>query len=100
VQALLRRGRRPRSLAVDESQTRVGPVRVDFRNSLVEMDGRPVPLTWREFEVLRLLAQERGRVVRRATLLGLLLGAPTPRALASSTPTSSPSGGSSAAREI
>jgi len=76
VQALLRRGRRPRSLALEEGETRVGPVRVDFRKSLVEMDGRPVPLTWREFEVLRLLAQERGRVVRRATLLGLLLGAP------------------------
>jgi DNA-binding response OmpR family regulator len=76
VQALLRRGRRPRALAVDEGETRVGPVRVDFRKSLVEIEGRPVPLTWREFEVLRLLAQERGRVVRRAALLGLLLGAP------------------------
>jgi two-component system phosphate regulon response regulator PhoB len=75
VQALLRRGRRPRVLA-DEGETRVGPVRVDFRKSLVEMEGRPVPLTWREFEVLRLLAQEQGRVVRRAALLGLLLGAP------------------------
>ena len=59
VQALLRRGRRPRVLA-DEGETRVGPVRVDFRKSLVEMDGQAVPLTWREFEVLRLLAQEQG----------------------------------------
>jgi DNA-binding response OmpR family regulator len=70
VQALLRRGRRPRA-AADEGETRVGPMRVDFRKSVVEMEGRPVPLTWREFEVLRLLAQERGRVVRRAALLGL-----------------------------
>ena len=75
VQALLRRGRRPRVIA-NEGEARVGPVRVDFRKALVEMGGRPVPLTWREFEVLRLLAQEQGRVVRRATLLGLLLGAP------------------------
>ena len=75
VQALLRRGRRPRVIA-NEGEARVGPVRVDFRKALVEMEGRPVPLTWREFEVLRLLAQEQGRVVRRATLLGLLLGAP------------------------
>jgi DNA-binding response OmpR family regulator len=75
VQALLRRGRRPRPLE-SESETRIGPVRVDLRKSLVELDGRPVPLTWREFEVLRLLAQERGRVVRRAALVGLLLGAP------------------------
>ena len=75
VQALLRRGRRPRT-AEEEGETRVGPLRVDLKKALVEMDGRPVPLTWREFEVLRLLAQERGRVVRRSELLGLLLGAP------------------------
>jgi len=67
---------RVRAALADEGETRVGPVRVDFRKSLVEMDGRPVPLTWREFEVLRLLAQEQGRVVRRTALLGLLLGAP------------------------
>jgi len=75
VQALLRRGRRPRS-DEEEGETRIGPLRVDARKALVEMDGRPVPLTWREFEVLRLLAQERGRVVRRTELLGLLLGTP------------------------
>jgi two-component system phosphate regulon response regulator PhoB len=75
VQALLRRGRRPRVLS-DEGEARLGPLRIDFRKSLVELDGHAVPLTWREFEVLRLLAQERGRVVRRAALLGLLLGAP------------------------
>ncbi len=75
VQALLRRGRRPRVL-VEEGETLIGPLRVDLRKSLVEMDGRVVALTWREFEVVRLLAQERGRVVRRKELVGLLLGAP------------------------
>ena len=75
VQALLRRGRRPRGLP-EEGEAQVGPLRVDMRKALVEMDGRPISLTWREFEVLRLLAQERGRVVRRSELLGLLLGAP------------------------
>jgi DNA-binding response OmpR family regulator len=75
VQALLRRGRQPRVLT-EEGEARVGPLRVDYRKSLVELEGRPVPLTWREFEVLRLLAQERGRVVRRMALLALLLGSP------------------------
>ena len=75
VQALLRRGRKPRLLS-EETETRVGPLRVDFRKSLVELEGQPLPFTWREFEVLRLLAQERGRVVRRAELVGLLLGTP------------------------
>lgn len=76
VQALLRRGRRPRS-EEEEGETRVGPLRVDARKALVEIDGRAVPLTWREFELLRLLAQEHGRVVGRAELLGLLLGTPS-----------------------
>ena len=75
VHALLRRGRRPRALE-EGGETQVGPLRVDLKKALVEIEGRPVPLTWREFEVLRLLAQERGRVVRRVELLGLLLGAP------------------------
>jgi DNA-binding response OmpR family regulator len=75
VQALLRRGRRPRG-EEEDGETRVGPLRVDLRKALVENEGRTVPLTWREFELLRLLAQERGRVVRRTELLGLLLGSP------------------------
>ena len=75
VQALLRRGRRPH-VKEEERETRAGPLRVDFEKVLVELDGRPVPLSWREFEVLRLLARERGRVVRRSDLIHLLLGAP------------------------
>ena len=75
VQALLRRGRRPRVKELD-GETRVGPLRVDPDKVLVEVEGRPIPLTWREFELLRLLVQERGRVVRRSELIDLLLGAP------------------------
>jgi DNA-binding response OmpR family regulator len=75
VQALLRRGRRPR-VKEAERETRVGPLRVDPEKALVEVEGRSIPLTWREFELLRLLAQEHGRVVRRSELIGLLLGAP------------------------
>jgi DNA-binding response OmpR family regulator len=75
VQALLRRGRRPRVKEVG-GETRVGPLCVDPDKVLVEVEGRPVSLTWREFELLRLLVQERGRVVRRSELIDLLLGAP------------------------
>ena len=75
VQALLRRGRRPRVKETGR-ETRVGPLHVDPEKALVEVEGRPIPLTWREFELLRLLAQEHGRVVRRSELIGLLLGAP------------------------
>lgn len=75
VQALLRRGRRPRSKE-PARETRVGPLHVDPEKALVEVEGRAVTLTFREFELLRLLAQERGRVVRRSELIGLLLGTP------------------------
>lgn len=74
IQALLRRERRPPTLA-DESEARIGPLRVDFRKSVVEVDERPVSLTWREFEVVRVMTQRQGRVVRRETLIALLLGA-------------------------
>jgi DNA-binding response OmpR family regulator len=75
VQALLRRGRRPR---VREAlcETRVGALHVDPEKARVEVQGRAVPLTVREFELVRLLAQERGRVLRRSELVGLLLGTP------------------------
>jgi two-component system phosphate regulon response regulator PhoB len=75
VQALLRRGARPRE-ADGGGDAPIGPLRLDLQKATVEIEGEPVPLTWREFEVLRLLAQERGRVVARAALVGLLLGAP------------------------
>ena len=75
VQALLRRGRRPQR-QVSDREMRVGPLRVDPDRALVEVEGRPIPLTGREFELLRLLVQQRGRVVRRSELVGLLLGNP------------------------
>jgi DNA-binding response OmpR family regulator len=74
VQALLRRGPRPRPRDAGR-ETRVGPLHVDPERALVEVEGRSVPLTHREFELLCLLAQERGRVVQRRELVGLLLGA-------------------------
>jgi DNA-binding response OmpR family regulator len=75
VQALLRRGRRPRGVE-EEGEICVGALRIDSHKALVEVHGKPVSLTWREFELLRLLAQERGRVVRRNELIALLIGRP------------------------
>jgi DNA-binding response OmpR family regulator len=75
VQALLRRGRSTHPKE-PPPQNRVGPLHVDAEKALVEVEGRSVSLTFREFELLRLLVRERGRVVRRAELVGHLLGAP------------------------
>jgi two-component system phosphate regulon response regulator PhoB len=67
VRALVRRRQRP--LATEPlGEIRVGPLRLDLHGSVVEVDGRRVPLTRRELEVLRRLVQQEGRVVARQDL--------------------------------
>jgi two-component system alkaline phosphatase synthesis response regulator PhoP len=46
-----------------------GPVRVDFKGAEVTRDGQPVVLSAREFQLLRYLIENRGRVVSREELL-------------------------------
>jgi two-component system, OmpR family, response regulator len=46
-----------------------GSTRIDFTTRHLERDGREVPLTGREWEVLELLASRKGRIVRREELL-------------------------------
>ncbi len=69
VQALLRRreaARTPRRRSVLSFED----FEVDLRAGAVCIGGRRAPLTTREFDVLRVLVQERGRVVPRGELLG------------------------------
>jgi DNA-binding response OmpR family regulator len=47
---------------------------IDLSKRLVELDGRRVPLTYVEFELLRTLAAKPGRVFTRAALLESLWG--------------------------
>jgi len=47
----------------------VGPVTIDLARRTVLCSGSPVPLTRKEFDVLALLAEHRGVVVRREQLL-------------------------------
>jgi len=75
VRALLRR-----ATATSQSGERdgeaidAGPLRIDSSRRLVELDGKPVQLTYVEFELLRLLAGEPGRVFTREMLLRGLWG--------------------------
>jgi len=67
VEALLRRAARgPAAAGAVHS---FGPVRVDFRSAEVTRDGQPVVLSAREFQLLRYLIENRGRVVSREELL-------------------------------
>jgi DNA-binding response OmpR family regulator len=63
--AMLRR----RAGAGDGSTIRFGPLSIDTDSYRVTASGRPLDLTFKEFELLRFLAQHRGRVYTRPALL-------------------------------
>ncbi len=63
--AMLRR----RTGGVEGSVVRLGPLVLDVDSFAVTVAGRPLDLTYKEFELLRFLAERRGRVFTRPTLL-------------------------------
>jgi DNA-binding response OmpR family regulator len=74
VRALLRRAAAPRhDSRADEVITSNG-LRIDLARRVVEIEGRPVQLTYVEFELLRILASHPGRVYTRQMLLEALWG--------------------------
>ena len=74
VRALLRRAAAPRQDRRANEVIENNGLRVDVARRLVEMDGRPVQLTYVEFELLRMLASDPGRVYTRQMLLEGLWG--------------------------
>ena len=64
VKALLRR-----SGAGDESVLTCGNVTLDSEKRMVSVDGRPVELTFKEFELLRLLMKNHGIVISRDVIM-------------------------------
>lgn len=67
VRAVLRRATVP--AAAQESQLKVGDVTVDLDTRLVTKGGRAVELTLKEFDLLRMLMEEAGRVLRREEII-------------------------------
>ncbi len=77
VRALLRRARTPRhdpGGEPDEQQIVAGELCIDLSRRSVEVGGRPVQLTFVEFELLVTLAAHPGRVFGRRMLLETLWG--------------------------
>jgi DNA-binding response OmpR family regulator len=77
VKALLRRSRaarRPRPEGEAEEEYSAAGVRVNVTRHLVTVDGAPVELRPKEFELLRALISHRGRVILRDRLLDLVWG--------------------------
>jgi two-component system response regulator RegX3 len=52
-----------------------GPVRMDVERHVVTVDGAPVPLPLKEFELLELLLRNAGRVLTRGQLIDRVWGA-------------------------
>ncbi|MFI0776712.1 response regulator transcription factor [Streptomyces sp. NPDC021212] len=72
MEAVVRRGTRP--LTAAGPVIAVGGVRIDLATRQLEVDGRPVALTRREFDVLALLAREPGVVRSREEILDAVWG--------------------------
>ncbi len=72
VRAALRRvGREPED---DAAQLRLGPLVIDIAGRTVTRDGRDIPLTRTEFDLLLDLARHSGQVLARDTLLDRIWG--------------------------
>jgi DNA-binding response OmpR family regulator len=70
VRAVLRRSRAP----VDGMPIVIGKLVIDVARHTVHVDGTPVLLTPKEFDLLRSLAEARGRVLTRELLLDRVWG--------------------------
>jgi DNA-binding response OmpR family regulator len=74
VRALLRRAATPRQDSRETETIDVDGLRIEPARRAVTVDGKPVQLTYVEFELLRTLAQHPGRVFTRQMLLEALWG--------------------------
>jgi DNA-binding response OmpR family regulator len=74
VRALLRRALTPRHEPRDAEAIEVDGLRVDLARRSVKIEGRPVQLTYVEFELLRTFAQRPGRGFSPQALLEALWG--------------------------
>jgi two-component system, OmpR family, response regulator len=74
VRALLRRAAAPRHEAREDEVIESDGLKIDLARRVVEVEGRPVQLTYVEFELLRILASHPGRVYTRKMLLEAVWG--------------------------
>jgi two-component system, OmpR family, response regulator RegX3 len=72
VRAVLRRGSEPELSSV--ATVEAGPVRMDIERHVVTVDGQPVAMPLKEFELLELLLRNAGRVLTRMQLIDRVWG--------------------------
>lgn len=72
IRAVLRRGS---EAEVGEAVLEAGPVRMDIERHIVSVEGRPIPMPLKEFELLAFLMRNKGRVLTRGQLIDRVWGA-------------------------
>ena len=73
IRAVLRRN--SEGEVVDDAALAAGPVRMDVERHVVAVDGTPVSLPLKEFELLEMLLRNAGRVLTRGQLIDRVWGA-------------------------
>jgi two-component system response regulator RegX3 len=73
IRAVLRRGAEPEDLVYNVVEA--GPVRMDVERHVVTVEGSPVALPLKEFDLLELLLRNAGRVLTRGQLIDRVWGA-------------------------
>ncbi len=73
IRAVMRRGSEPEDLL--SAVLTAGPVRMDVERHTVAVDGEPVSLPLKEFDLLELLLRNAGRVLTRGQLIDRVWGA-------------------------
>ncbi|HZB50122.1 MAG TPA: response regulator transcription factor [Mycobacteriales bacterium] len=74
IRAVLRRRSAPETEAATSS-LEAGPVRMDVERHIVSVNGEPVPMPLKEFDLLELLLRNAGRVLTRGQLIDRVWGA-------------------------
>jgi two-component system, OmpR family, response regulator RegX3 len=74
MRAVLRRGTES-SEPITDTALEAGPVRLDVERHVVAVDGEPVSLPLKEFDLLELLLRNAGRVLTRGQLIDRVWGA-------------------------
>lgn len=76
IRAVLRRGAdTDADIDADDGVLEAGPVRMDVERHLVHVDGEPVSLPLKEFDLLEYLMRNSGRVLTRGQLIDRVWGA-------------------------
>ncbi|MFN8088013.1 MAG: two-component sensory transduction protein RegX [Mycobacterium sp.] len=75
IRAVLRRGAENEDPGVSDGVLEAGPVRMDVERHIVTVNGQPITLPLKEFDLLEYLMRNSGRVLTRGQLIDRVWGA-------------------------